>query len=470
MQKKNEPKRGMQKKSETIRRVRKKNEPLRDFEDRSDGGNENPDAERSEKNSGRRIRAGSIVILAFLLLYLPSLIHWFRGENITTDILRMGFLEEAVSLEGVLVRDETVLKTPSFSGKFIPEILEGERVPARHRVATVLNNSSQKLLDELEEKNLKIIEAQNERAGNSDFFSEDMAKIDGMIGQKVQLLIAECNANTLINTPRLKTEMDTLIEKRAEVAGAGSGDERIRQLKQERDALQKRINTNTGQVTADKPGIVSYAVDGYEEILKPQAIGALDFKTVEGIKAGNKNKNSRDNEVTAGKPFVKIIGGTDFYIVCVAEADKVSKFNAKDSAYVRVNDIGRKIPAAVTFKSEEKGGKCLIALRIDRDTDQLIALRRISIDLIRDSKIQDAEEGLKIPLHALRNISADGKKAKVYLVKANCASIRDVEILCSNREYALIRTPERELKKTVSLYDTYIVNPNNIEEGQIVIK
>ena len=56
------------------------------------------------------------------------------------------------------------------------------------------------------------------------------------------------------------------------------------------------------------------------------------------------------------------------------------------------------------------------------------------------------------------------------LVKSNVAVNRLVDIVCSDDEYAIIRTPENEYEKTVNLYDIYLINPDNIEEGDIISK
>jgi hypothetical protein len=82
--------------------------------------------------------------------------------------------------------------------------------------------------------------------------------------------------------------------------------------------------------------------------------------------------------------------------------------------------------------------------------------------------ITKTEEGLKVPLKCLRDITPDGTGARIMLVKYNVAANRYVDILCSDEEYAIIKSPEDEYEKTVDLYNIYLINPDNIEEGDII--
>ena len=247
--------------------------------------------------------------------------------------------------------------------------------------------------------------------------------------------------------------------------GGGSNDTYINSLKQQKESIQKEINSNTSQITSEYSGIVSYAIDGYEQSLTPKSIEKLTPEIVEGVKTKSLKSAAEFEDIKAGKPFIKVIRSNDTYIVSVLEAGKASIFKAGDPIKVRLNDIGAVVQAAVVGVSEKSGGKCLITAKIDRYSEELSSMRKINIDFIKKSY-----EGLKLPLKCLYSPDADWKKAKLMLIKANCATQRDVEVLCRDDEYAIIKSPDNEIKKTVSLYDTYILNPENIKEGQIIVK
>lgn len=419
-----------------------------------------------EKNQRKRIKTGIIIIILFLLLYIPSFIHWLSEDNITTDILRTGIIEDSVNAEGTIIRDEVLLNPPSAGGKLIPEISEGERIPAFFRVATVSDQASQDLLKELEDINAKIISAQNERAKKLDFFSEDMSKIDDSIGQRVQSIINECNINSMKNLEQLTFEVDKLIEKKASIAGEGSSDSYINSLKQQKKAIQLKINSNTSQVISQYSGIVSYTIDGYERTLTPEAVNQLTPAIINSIADGKIHSVSGYDEVKAGKPFIKVIKGNNTYIAAVLAPEKAALFKTGDIIKVRLNTIGALVKAnVVNVSKRDDSGKCIVTVSIDRYSEELSSIRKINIDLVKNSY-----EGLKLPSKCLYSPDAGWKKAKVMLIKANCAVQREVEVLYKDDEYAVIKSPDNEMKETVSLYDIYILNPVNIKEGQIILK
>jgi len=84
--------------------------------------------QQEQVKSKRKIsRLGGIFILIFLFLYVPSLLHWLFGRDITTDILRIGIVEDSINIDAYIIRDEVVFKAP-FDGRYVPNAMEGEKV------------------------------------------------------------------------------------------------------------------------------------------------------------------------------------------------------------------------------------------------------------------------------------------------------------------------------------------------------
>ena len=420
---------------------------------------------RGSKFNYKRITLGSLVAFLLMLLYVPSLLNWLSGDNIARDVIRIGTIEESVNANGILAREEELLDAPVFGGRYIAEIGEGERTPANSLIATVLNNTSDTLMKEMEAVNGKITKALMEKAEKADFFSEDIVKLDKEIGLKVQNLIMACNAQRFEEIGRYRTEIGRIVEKKAEIVGESSTDSYISSLQQQKEAIQKKINKNTVQVMSNLSGIVSYAIDGYEALLTPESLPYMTPKQLDSIREEYSKRQERGSRALAGMPLAKIIKGTNIYIAAALSEESASAFKAGDSVKLRINDISFETEGVVAYVNEPENGKAVIAVNISRGADILSAVRIINADFISKT-----EEGLKVPLRCLMDISSDGSKAKIMLVKYNMATSRKVDIICKDEEYAIIRTPDKEINKTVNLYDTYIINPDKIKEGGIVEK
>lgn len=420
-------------------------------------------AEINKSVATNRIKLGSILIVLFLLLYIPSLIFWVYGNNVSTDIVRMGDIQDSVNTQAVIVRKEVVLNSP-IGGKCIKEINEGEKVKAHDRIATVLNSSSEKLLEELKAVDLKIIEAQKKRNENLELFSDDLKKLENEIEENLKEVIRLGNSNELSKASQIKKQVDELIQKKATIAGSlSTPDAYIQSLLGEKNNLQRSINSNTKDINSSQSGIVSYMIDGYEGILTPDSISELSIKDIESIEVKGIQKDIEEIGVEAGKPFAKVITDVEYFILMSIDTKLAKEYKVDGLINIKLNEFGKVITGDVFYKSNNMGGKSILSIRVSNALSETAALRVLNIDLIKSQY-----SGLKVPLRSLTNIDMKSKTAEICLVKANRARYVKVEIVGKNEEFAIIKNIDKEKGYSVSLYSSYIVNPINIEEGQTI--
>jgi len=422
-------------------------------------------ANAGKKTVYRRITIGSLLAVIFMILYVPSLLNWLSGNHIAQDVIRIGTIEEYVTAEAVIIREEELLAPSSIDGRYIPEINEGEKTAAYTNVAVVTGEESDAKLKEIEELNARIVKARMEQAEKADFFSEDLAKLDDEIGHMVQELIFACNSRSFEEMGKQRKEIGKIVEKKAEIVAGNSTDEYISSLQKKKKALQKEIDQNTLQVRSSFSGIVSYKVDGFEKVLTPDRLTDLTMDELEKIRADHAAVPASSGSVKEGSSFAKIIKGVDIWLAADIPAEKARNLKEGSSIRIRINTRDFETAGVIAHIKETGTDKCIIVVKMNRGTDVLSDLRVVSADFITKT-----EEGLKVPLKCLRDITQDGSRGRIMLVRYNVAASRIVDILCSDNEYAIIRTPENEYKRTVNLYDIYIVNPDNIEEGDIINK
>lgn len=436
-------------------------------------GPETEDSEKSgshiaasgKKNTVRRITLGSTLLFIFMVFYIPSLFNWLSGTNAAQDVIRNGVIEDYISADAVIIRQEVILDPSPIDGRYIPEINEGEKAAAFSKIAVVTGKESAGLLRDIEDINEKIVKARMEQIEKSDFFSADLSKLDVEIGQKVQELIIACNAKSFDDMGRQRAEIRKIVEKKAEIVAGNSTDGYISSLQQQKKSIQGRINENTRQVLTSISGIVSYRIDGYESVLTPGKIKELSQQELESIIENNPEGSGESGMVQAGLPFVKIIKGTDIYLAAKIPSDRAKAFKEGGSIKLRINNSHLETSGEISHINTNGDDGLVVTVKISRGVDVLSDCRVVNVDFITKT-----EEGLKVPIKCLRDISPDGKRARIMLVRYNVAASRYVDILCSDEEYAIIKTPEDEYEKTVNLYNIYLINPDNIEEGDIVGK
>ncbi len=434
-----------------------------------------PQPEHSQEENGKtgtkkgsafkRVTYGGLLIILFMLLYIPSLLNWLSGNHITRDVIRNGIIESYIQTTAVIIRDEELLEPSSIAGRRIVEIHEGSRTAAYSRIAMVMNDASGKLISDMEEINAKIVKARMEQAERVDFFSEDLNKLDDEIALEIQDMILACNSRDFAQMARYRTNIGKIVEKKAEIVGENSTDSYISSLLHEKKTIQDKINSNTMEVRSNKSGIVSYVIDGYESILTPETIDSLRLEDLNKIIEREAEGHSTGDKVQAGSPPAKILKGTDIHIAAAVPAKYASSYEIGRRIALRVNSIGLETTGTITNIISTDENQVIVILQMSRGLDVLSSSRVIHVDFINNT-----EEGLKVPLKSLWDISADGTKGKIMLIKYNVASSREVAIVCSDEEYAIISTPKEEFDKTVNLYDTYIMNPHLIEEGEIIEK
>ncbi|HZK01501.1 MAG TPA: HlyD family efflux transporter periplasmic adaptor subunit, partial [Anaerovoracaceae bacterium] len=93
------------------------------------------------------------------------------------------------------------------------------------------------------------------------------------------------------------------------------------------------ISSGSGHVT-DKNILVSYYVDGYEEVFTPENMTALKKKDVESIEF-TVNNVKRESAI-AGEPLYKTVDNSAWYIAIWAKPENVIKYEKGKSVYVNL--------------------------------------------------------------------------------------------------------------------------------------
>jgi len=421
---------------------------------------------KENKSPKKRNKALLIVLLVFVALYVPAFFHWVYGDKTEIAVLTQGSIEETIEAEGLIIREEEVINSP-FTGRCVINIPQGEKAAAGEAIATLLKDSSVGAMENLRNKDLEILKAKNEKAKAQEIFSEDISKVDNDITSKLKLMVLDESHGNSEEAWLLRQDIDKLIEKKADIlGGTGSSDAKVQQLVNERNQLQSLVNSYTKQVYANVPGIVSYAVDGLESALFVDKISELTIEKFNSLKPQTKEIKGNAIPVEQNKPLFKLLKGLEQYITVVLPVNETSGYEVgKTTKKLRVMQINKIFEGVVYHISSQEDGKVLVTFKMDKGVNDTSLYRKVNIEIV-----EKAGTGLKIPVKSLIDYDKVNGTARVMFLKANYATSKEVDVVEANDEYALIATPKGSTNGTIALYDNYLVNPQNIQEGQLIEK
>ncbi len=407
------------------------------------------------------VKIGTLILIVFLLIYLPSLLYLVNSNGVKTDLLRIGTIEEIKNIDGVFVRNEEVINSPD-TGSCVMDAAEGEKVPAFYRIASVVKNVPVSIYEELKKKELEIARAQEAQKDNASRFSGDINKLDNEIISKVKDLAQQSARGSLVESNDTITKINSIVYKKSDIFGDSSKSAAyISKLKSEKATIESKLNKNIMEIKTNSAGLISFAVDGYESMLTPDSIRNATPKTLDRIITKETNRDFNIIDAKKGKPVAKLVKDLESYFVAAVNENESSNFTLDRSVTIRINDTGYSMDSRIIYSSDVIDGKRIIAFRFDTGLNETVGLRRINADIVLSSS-----SGLKVPHSCLMNIDNKNKTAEIFLVDGMSAKKVKVRINGMNSDAVII--DEVDGQTSILLYRRYVLNPINIQEGQVI--
>ena len=351
-----------------------------------------------------------------------------------------------------MIREETVIQGERYKNGMVQIKAEGDRVATDDPVFRYYSNNEETLVKKIQELDIKIQEAM---ANETNFFSTDIKLLENQIQEK---LIELETLNDIQKIAEYRKDINAKITKKAKIAGELSpSGSYIRTLIEERSSYENTLNSGSEYINAPTSGIVSYRVDGLEEVLTPDSFSTLSTKMLEDLKL-------KTGEIVASSgQNAKIVNNFEGYIVTSLDSPKASEAQIGDRVTLRLSN-SEEIPAQISYITDEEDTK-LIVFKINSGLELLANYRKITFDIIWWSY-----QGLKVPNTAL--ISEPAKEGcqeegnDIHFVIRNRAGYTDqipVKILKQNSSYSIITNYEStELKEKWGYTDEEVKALNRV--------
>ena len=395
-----------------------------------------------------------LLLLVCVLVYIIYVVVQLIRKPTDTVYVEMGQIREEEVAVGYIIRDEEVIQGENYKNGIEQIKTEGEKVAKGEAIFRYYSNNEENLVEKIKELDEKIDIAMEE-SGNLP--TSDTKALEDQIDSKIYDLYEESDLTEIQNN---KEEIISNMSKKSKIAGEESpAGSYLKKLIDERSEYENQLTSGEEYIEATKSGIVSYRVDGYEDILTTDDFGKYtkDFLEELNLKTGQIIPMSSE----AGK----IVDNYSCYIVCVLDSEYARDAEVGDSVTIKLPS-GKEVEASIEYKIIE-GEEYILTLKINEGVEELTSYRKISFSIIWWSK-----SGLKVPNTAISTEEKDGNE--ISYVTRTRIGYEDkiiVKVLKKNEKYSIVTNyTSDELQELGYLISEIRSMPNIAIYDEILIK
>ena len=385
------------------------------------------------KNKRMKKRYIVYFIFSFIVLYILLSIYLLVKTPNETVMVDEGTLTLEETSTGYIIREETVLKGENYKNGLTPIIAEGERVAKGQTVFRYSGMEEEETKEKIAEINTKIQEALANQTNI--LFNTDIKNLEKQIDEKSQNLKKITDVSAILE---YKKEIEGIVDKKAKIAGSQSkSGAYIGQLTKEKESYEEKLNEDSEYITSPMSGIVSYRVDGLEEILNVMDFSTFtkDFLEKLELKTGK--------IISASSESGKVINNFKCYIATVLESNTAK--NAEIDKKVKITlSSGNEISAQIKYIAKEENDKVLIVFELKNLPQELIEHRKISFNITWWSS-----SGFKVPNSSILEDENNYK----YVVRRKAGEDKKIliKVLNKNDKYSIIESYKDEELNTLGI-------------------
>lgn len=422
-------------------------------------GKSKGDGQKNRKKRLNKVKVllGFIVLLMVTIYATIAIIRLVQNPT-KTVIVKEGKISKEETDTGYIIRDETVVKGENYKNGMEQIIDDGKRVAKGESIFRYYSSGESNLKDKIKTLDIKIQEALENN--NEDLLSSDTKLLDYQISEKLSNIN---KLNSIQSIQETKKEINNYVTKKAKIAGdlSPSGSY-LKKLIDERSKYENELNSGAEYVTAPLSGMVSYRVDGLEEVLKADNFSSYtkDFLSNLNLKVGQ--------IVSISNETGKIINNFICYIACTSRTPEANSAEVGDSVKIALPS-GKTVDGQIVQINRDNDVEVTLVISFTEGIDELILYRKINFDIIWwDSS------GYKVPNSA---IIQENNLNYVIRTKAGYLEKVLVKIRNKNEDYSIVSnysTSElKELevsenaKTSLMLYDELLIEPTSEQVGEV---
>lgn len=417
---------------------------------------------KAKKSKMSSVYIFPVLFLGICLSYLIRFIFF----NIETEIVKYDSIENAIHTKSLIVRSESVTALPS--GVDINyKVSEGERVSAGKKILEIIKNNQadENITIKIKQLDERIKEIKQADVNNN-FFSQDEEKIESKINERVADLKNIARSGDFEKLDTVKNDLAANLYKKSLIYGSGSFfGKNMEQLQKEKATLEGIYNNSIDVIYAQASGVVSYSLDGYEQILSPINIKNFKLNNIkEIINSLDRGKKDTDKGVSAG---IKLVDNFEWYTLSLISTNQTEGLKVGKKVRLRFGEFeNAEVNGEVYEVSQPDGDTCLVIVKINEYINNFYKKRIAKMDIIKDYN-----EGFIVPVKAI--VVKDNIKG-VYALKKGMVKFVPVAVMTEDKDRYLVRNLIKEdsnfnpVYESLKVYDEVITTTNRVKENQVL--
>jgi multidrug efflux pump subunit AcrA (membrane-fusion protein) len=415
-----------------------------------------------------RSRAFSLVILVLFIMVITvfAIIVVMRQAEPSPRFvfLQEGKLERTVTASGLIARDEQIFHAPT-DGVLKPLATEGSRAARGQKLALVIPEGREDELIQLQKCERDIIDLQNELmqqgkgAGARAIYDESAVSLASVIN----LIRNDLTQRELGNLSAYQTALAIILEQRtARLMSIDFNDARLGTLKQTKEALEASLGMDAATLICEKPGIISYKMDGFEGEWTTTTLQSTRVSDIRKQIESSQALLTMPDEIEKDQPVLRITSGLYQGFAFILPGNQTPVFPIDSVHEIKLIDDGVLIEHCQVVRIEKTNEDTLVVFHTDRKIEWLIDRR-----LIRAELTLERTQGLKVPYSALIDHDEESRMASLMIVVGGFTRICQVRVVDHNQESAIIEALEGETYQP-AIATLLVVNPESIEAGEFI--
>lgn len=418
----------------------------------------------TKKNKGR-ISSVYIFPVLFSIICISYLFRYIF-YNIETEIVKYGSVENTIRTEALIVRSESTVALPQ-GVEVSYKVNEGDKVSIGRKLLEIIKGNQADSDIELKIKQLdeRINEVKQSDAGNN-FFSGDKEKIEGQISEKVTELKEIARSGNLENLKSVRDDLSSNLYKKSLVYGSGSFfGKNLEQLQKEKATLEGIFNNSIDVIYAQSAGMVSFSIDGYEQILTPANIKSFKLSSIKEIM--NTAEGKKAGKEKAAASGVKLVDNYEWYTCSIIDEELAKGLKEGKAVQLRFGELGNsQVNGEIYGISPPEGGSCLVVIKITEYVNGFYKHRMSSMDIVKDYN-----EGFTVSTKAI--VVKDNIKG-VYVLKSGMVKFVPVAVMAEQGETCLVRNLSKGDSnykagyEALRIFDEIITTTGKVKENQVL--